>query len=69
MSQVRRALCQVAHLQEGLEVVHLYSGRTLCQLHLPALGLHADLNGDGVLDHVQACACKVSPVFLLVYKA
>ena len=43
----------VAHLEEGIEAVHLYSGRTLCKLHLPAPGLHADLNGDGVLDHVQ----------------
>ena len=46
----------VAHLEEGIEAVHLYSGRTLCKLHLPPSGLHADLNGDGVLDHVQACA-------------
>lgn len=43
----------VAHLEEGIEAVHLYSGRTLCKLHLPSPGLHADLNGDGVLDHVQ----------------
>ncbi len=46
----------VAHLEEGIEAVHLYSGRTLCKLHLPSPGLHADLNGDGVLDHVQV-AC------------
>ena len=46
----------VAHLEEGIEAVHLYSGRTLCKLHLPPPGLHADLNGDGVLDHVQARA-------------
>lgn len=46
----------VAHLEEGIEAIHLYSGRTLCKLHLPPPGLHADLNGDGVLDHVQACA-------------
>lgn len=46
----------VAHLEEGIEAVHLYSGRTLCKLHLPTPGLHADLNGDGVLDHVQARA-------------
>lgn len=44
----------VAHLEEGIEAVHLYSGRTLCKLHLSSPGLHADLNGDGVLDHVQA---------------
>ena len=51
----------VAHLEEGIEAVHLYSGRTLCKLHLPPPGLHADLNGDGVLDHVQACAAPPLP--------
>lgn len=25
----------------------------ICQLHLQEGGLHADINGDGVLDHVQ----------------
>ncbi|KAF3440747.1 hypothetical protein FNV43_RR19033 [Rhamnella rubrinervis] len=44
----------VAHLKEGIEAVHLASGRTLCKLHLQEGGLHADINGDGVLDHVQA---------------
>lgn len=44
----------VAHQKEGIEAVHLASGRTLCKLHLPEGGLHADINGDGVLDHVQA---------------
>ncbi|KAI0488304.1 hypothetical protein KFK09_028132 [Dendrobium nobile] len=43
----------VAHQKEGIEAVHLASGRTLCKLHLPEGGLHADINGDGVLDHVQ----------------
>ncbi|THU44995.1 hypothetical protein C4D60_Mb02t13220 [Musa balbisiana] len=43
----------VAHQKEGIEAVHLASGRTICQLHLPEGGLHADINGDGVLDHVQ----------------
>ena len=63
----------VAHLEEGIEAVHLYSGRTLCKLHLPPSGLHADLNGDGVLDHVQARAVpcvvtllRVSSVLRLV---
>ncbi|KAF2312355.1 hypothetical protein GH714_034340 [Hevea brasiliensis] len=44
----------VAHQKEGIEAVHLASGRTLCKLHLREGGLHADINGDGVLDHVQA---------------
>ncbi|XP_071714628.1 uncharacterized protein [Rutidosis leptorrhynchoides] len=43
----------VAHEKEGIEVLHLASGRTLCKLHLQEGGLHADVNGDGVLDHVQ----------------
>ncbi|XP_024542548.1 uncharacterized protein LOC9648148 [Selaginella moellendorffii] len=44
----------VAHLKEGIEAVHLASGRTVCKLWLQEGGLHADINGDGVLDHVQA---------------
>lgn len=44
----------VAHLKEGIEAVHLASGRTVCKLFLQEGGLHADVNGDGVLDHVQA---------------
>ncbi|PON71532.1 FG-GAP repeat-containing protein [Parasponia andersonii] len=44
----------VAHQKEGIEAVHLATGRTVCKLHLQEGGLHADINGDGVLDHVQA---------------
>lgn len=43
----------VAHQKEGIEAVHLATGRTVCKLHLQEGGLHADINGDGVLDHVQ----------------
>lgn len=43
----------VAHQKEGIEAIHLASGRTVCKLHLREGGLHADINGDGVLDHVQ----------------
>ncbi|KAE8701279.1 putative serine-threonine protein kinase, plant-type [Hibiscus syriacus] len=43
----------VAHQKEGIEAVHLASCRTVCKLHLQEGGLHADINGDGVLDHVQ----------------
>lgn len=43
----------VAHEKEGIEAVHLVTGRTVCKLHLQEGGLHADINGDGVLDHVQ----------------
>ena len=44
----------VAHLRDGLEVVSLHTGRTMCKLHLASPGLHLDLNGDGVLDHIRA---------------
>lgn len=44
----------VAHQKEGIEAIHLASGRLVCKLHLQEGGLHADINGDGVLDHVQA---------------
>lgn len=72
----------MAHQKEGIEAVHLHTGRTLCkvdvpshhepayyitnlfiiiymltsnlQFHLLEGGIHADINGDGVLlDHVQ----------------
>ncbi|KAL3844707.1 hypothetical protein ACJIZ3_002110 [Penstemon smallii] len=43
----------IAHEKEGIEVVHLASGQTICKVHLQEGGLHADINGDGVLDHVQ----------------
>eukprot|EP00246_Nothoceros_aenigmaticus_P000321 TRINITY_DN10472_c0_g1_i1.p1 TRINITY_DN10472_c0_g1~~TRINITY_DN10472_c0_g1_i1.p1 ORF type:complete len:704 (+),score=140.10 TRINITY_DN10472_c0_g1_i1:97-2208(+) len=44
----------VAHLKEGIEAIHLATGRTVCKLYLAVGGLHADVNGDGVIDHVQA---------------
>lgn len=44
----------VAHLEEGIEAIHLFSGRTVCRLHLPTPGLHVDLNGDGVPEHIVA---------------
>ncbi|CAN0861474.1 hypothetical protein LINGRAHAP2_LOCUS8216 [Linum grandiflorum] len=56
----------VAHQKEGIEALHLASGRTLCKLHLQEGGLHADINGDGVLDHVQACICSFH--LLILYK-
>ncbi|CAI5471128.1 unnamed protein product [Closterium sp. Yama58-4] len=53
----------IAHLEEGIEVIHLYSGRTICKLLLPDHGLHADVNGDGVLDHVQASGALGDELF------
>ncbi|KIY96746.1 hypothetical protein MNEG_11214 [Monoraphidium neglectum] len=46
----------VAHLQQGIEVVHLYTGRALCELHLAQDQLHVDVNGDGVIDHIALSA-------------
>jgi len=42
----------VAHLREGIEVIHLYTGRRLTQLTLGA-GTWDDINADGVIDHAQ----------------
>lgn len=44
----------VTYLEEGLEAIHLYSGRTVCRLFLSNPGLHADLNKDGIPDHIIA---------------
>ncbi|GBG86482.1 hypothetical protein CBR_g41477 [Chara braunii] len=43
----------VAHLSDGIEAIHLYTGRPICRMNLPSGGLHADVNDDGVIDHVQ----------------
>eukprot|EP00887_Chlorella_sp_A99_P007059 scaffold2.g7059.t1 len=51
----------VAHLEEGLEMVHLFSGRTVCRLHLEPASLHADLNSDGVPDHIVAIVTSGIP--------
>lgn len=48
----------VAHMREGIEAIHLYTGRSICKLHLPNPGLHGDFNGDGVLDHIQVFGGK-----------
>ena len=50
----------VAHLEDGVEVIHLFTGRPVCKLHLPSGSLHADLNGDGIVDHVQVFHGTVS---------
>ena len=43
----------VAHLKEGIEVIHLYTGRPVCRLRL-GRGLYSDVNGDGIIDRIQA---------------
>jgi hypothetical protein len=44
----------VAHLHGGIEVLHLFSGRPITKLALNNGELHADINGDGVIDHIMA---------------
>lgn len=44
----------VVHLRDGIELLHLYSGRPLCRLTLRAGEVHVDMDGDGVVDHVEA---------------
>ena len=44
----------VSHHSEGVDFLHLYSGAILCSLELKSPGLHADVDGDGVMDHVEA---------------
>jgi len=43
-----------------VEVHHLYTGRTLTQLPLEEAQAHADLNGDGKIDHVAALSSDES---------
>ena len=42
-----------AHTREGVELLSFYTGRPLAHLALQPGQLHADLNGDSVIDHVQ----------------
>ncbi len=50
----------VAHTSRGMEVLHAFSGRIVARVGLPepryggGAGAYADLNGDRVIDHVQA---------------
>ena len=43
----------VSHVEDGMEVIHLFSGRPVCRLRLDKKVLHIDVNGDGVPDHVH----------------
>ena len=50
----------VAKRRHGLEVLHLYTGRPLTQIELPAFASHADVNGDGAVDHVSALSSEAT---------
>lgn len=56
----------VAHLRDGIQAVGLHTGRTICKLHLASPGLHVDLNGDGLLDHLQAIGKHPLLVLMLI---
>ena len=57
----------VAHLRDGIQAVGLHTGRTICKLHLASPGLHVDLNGDGLLDHLQAIGNHPLLVLMLMH--
>ena len=42
-----------AHTREGVELLSFYTGRPLAHLPLQPGQAHADLNADGVIDHLQ----------------
>ncbi len=42
----------VAHTRDGIEVLALYTGRPITHLPLEAQQTHADINADGVIDHL-----------------
>jgi len=50
---VKRPNVLVADLVGGVEVIHLYTGRPICQLTLMD-GVYADINGDGIIDRIKA---------------
>lgn len=52
----------VAHLKDGIEVIHFWSGRPLTHLSLPAGPLYMDINGDGTIDTL-----RVQILLLLIY--
>ncbi len=43
----------VSHVEDGMEVIHLFSGRPVCRLRLDKKALHVDIDGDGIPDHVH----------------
>ena len=50
----------VAHTSRGMEILHAFTGRIVARIGLPepryggGAGAYADLNGDRIIDHVQA---------------
>ena len=44
----------IAHHRDGVEVLDAFTGELICQLALQHPGYHADINGDGAIDHLDA---------------
>ena len=60
LHQSKHANVLVVHRKEGIEVLHLHTGRPLLELPLPANMVHADLNLDGSIDRVEAVVSENS---------
>jgi hypothetical protein len=56
VTEPKKANVLVVHRMDGLEVLHLHTGRTLCQLPLPPHLTHTDINADGAIDRLEAVA-------------
>mmetsp|Transcript_20779 Transcript_20779/g.36996 ORF Transcript_20779/g.36996 Transcript_20779/m.36996 type:complete len:767 (+) Transcript_20779:56-2356(+) len=53
----------LSHLKDGMHAIHLYTGRPVASITLKSYALHADVNADGVLDHIEAIGGWVTPWF------
>uniref|UniRef100_A0A6U4M9Z2 FG-GAP repeat-containing protein n=2 Tax=Hemiselmis andersenii TaxID=464988 RepID=A0A6U4M9Z2_HEMAN len=54
IGDLKKANVLVTHRMEGLEVLHLHTGRTLCQLPMPPHVTHTDINSDGAIDRLES---------------
>lgn len=43
----------VAHLKDAIEVIHLYTGRTVTKLKAGEKTTTTDINSDNILDHIK----------------
>lgn len=62
---LRSTACIVSvcdHCLDGIQALHLYSGKQLCQLSLGHNGLYVDLNGDGIIGEASHTRVRESPV-------
>jgi hypothetical protein len=62
LERQKHANVLVVHRREGVEVLHLHTGRPLLELPLPTNMVHADLNMDGSVDRVEAVVSDHSVV-------